>query len=223
MGAGVLSRSEAAETRRRLAHALAELLDRVDAKEGYARRHAHGVAGLSDAIAERLRLARGERATLNLGAFLHDVGKLAVPDAILRKPGPLSAAEWEVMRRHAAEGERLVGPIVRAAAQLVPEPCTRGVLRIVRSHHERWDGRGYPDGVGGDSIALGARIVAVCDAYEAMTEPRAYRPAGSREAALEELLRHSGSQFDPVCVDALVGVVMDAGAFDGVRAAGLAA
>lgn len=223
MPTGALSGTAAAQTRRRLAHALADLLDRVDAKEGYARRHAHGVAGLAETVAGRLRLPRDERATLHLGAFLHDVGKLAVPDAILRKPGPLTAAEWHVMRRHSAEGERLVGPIVRAAARLVPEPCTRGVLGIVRSHHERWDGCGYPDGVGGEGIALGARIVAVCDAYEAMTEPRAYRPAVSRDRALEELLRHSGSQFDPSCVDALVAVAVEANHFDGARAAGLAA
>jgi putative nucleotidyltransferase with HDIG domain len=198
--------TDAAERRERLARQLAELLDRVDAKEGYAHRHAGRVAALADAVADRLGVARPERAALQLGALLHDIGKLAVPGGILRKAGPLTPAEWVVMRRHAEDGVRVLGPLVQGAGRLLPEPRSRALLRIVRSHHERWDGHGYPDGVPGAGIALGARIVAVCDAFEAMTERRAYRPALSREAALEELLRHSGTQFDPRCADALVAV-----------------
>ena len=217
-----LSATDADERRQRLARQLAELLDRVDAKEGYAHRHASRVAALAEAVAERLGVARTERAALQLGAFLHDIGKLAVPGGILRKAGPLTPAEWVVMRRHAEHGVRVLGPLVRGAARLVPEPRSRALLTIVRSHHERWDGHGYPDGALGADIALGARIVAVCDAFEAMTEPRSYRPALSREAALEELLRNSGTQFDPRCADALVAV---ATAADGAVAqpAGLAA
>jgi HD-GYP domain-containing protein (c-di-GMP phosphodiesterase class II) len=213
---------EVAARRRRLARQLAELLDRVDAKEGHAHRHAGRVAALADAVAAGLRVARDERAVLHLGAYLHDVGKLAVPGGILRKPGPLTASEWAVMRRHAEEGVRVLGPLVRTAALKVPEPRSHAVLSIVRSHHERWDGGGYPDGAAGEGIALGARIVAVCDAFEAMTEGRAYRPARSRDEALEELLRHSGTQFDPGCVDALVAVATAAeGAV--VSSSGLAA
>jgi HD-GYP domain-containing protein (c-di-GMP phosphodiesterase class II) len=104
----------------------------------------------------------------------------------------------------------------------VPEPRSRALLTIVRSHHERWDGHGYPDGARGAGIALGARIVAACDAFEAMTERRSYRPALSREAALEELLRHSGTQFDPRCADALVAVVTEADG-DLAQTSGLAA
>jgi HD-GYP domain-containing protein (c-di-GMP phosphodiesterase class II) len=214
--------SEATGRRQRLARQLAELLDRIDAKEGHAHRHANRVAALADAVADRLGVARDERATLQLGAYVHDIGKLGVPGGILRKPGALTAAEWAVVRRHSEEGVRLLGPIVRAAAMLVPEPRSRAVLSIVRWHHERWDGRGYPDGAAGDSIALGARIVAVCDAYEAMTEARSYRPALSGEAALEELLRHAGTQFDPRCADALVAVATEAGGALG-HPAGLAA
>ena len=115
------------------------------------------------------------------------------------------------MRTHAAEGERLLAPTLRAAARLLPGRCAEELLAIIRAHHERWDGKGYPDGARGDEIPLGARIVAVCDAYEAMTEGRVYRSPVRRDAALEELLRHAGSQWDPRCVDALVGVVADAG------------
>ena len=185
------------------------MLDRVDAKEGYAHRHAGRVAALSDAVAARLELDRGDRAALHLGAFLHDIGKLAVPDVILRKPGLLNAEEWAVMRRHAEEGERVLRPVVHTAARLVPEPCSRDLLTIVRSHHERWDGGGYPDGRAGHEISIGARVVAVCDAYEAMTEARAYRPARTTTEALEELLAHAGSQWDPACVDALLAVVTE--------------
>ena len=196
--------------RRHLAHQLAELLERVDAKEGYTHRHAKRVAALSEAVADRLGFPRHERKVIQLGAFLHDIGKLAVPAAILRKPGPLTHEEWDVMRRHAQAGERVLGPIVRAAALLVPEPSATALLTIVRSHHERWDGDGYPDRVAGQRIAFGARVVAVCDAFEAMTEARAYRPALTRDEALEELLRHSGTQFDPTCADALVAVTTTA-------------
>jgi HD-GYP domain-containing protein (c-di-GMP phosphodiesterase class II) len=215
------STPDAAERRRRLAHQLAELLDRVNAKEGYAHRHASRVAGLADAVADRLGVEGAERSALQLGAFLHDVGKLAVPGGILRKPGPLTPAEWAVMRRHAEAGVEVLTPLVRAAALLVPEPRSRALLAIVRSHHERWDGHGYPDGLAGERIRPGARIVAVCDAFEAMTETRAYRRALPREAALAELLRHAGTQFDPVCVDALVAVAVEERST--VQAAGMAA
>ena len=203
--------ADASLLRRRLAEALAGLLDRVDAKEGHAHRHAQRVARLAEAVAAQLGVEGERRATLQLGAFLHDIGKLAVPDAILRKPAPLTAEEWEVMRSHSEEGERVLAPIVRAVARLVPEPCSRDLLTIVRSHHERWDGHGYPDGVAGEEIALGARIVAICDAFEAMTEARPYRPPRTREAAFEELLRHAGTQWDPACVDSLLGIVTESG------------
>jgi two-component system, cell cycle response regulator len=130
-------------------------------------------------------------------AELHDVGKIAVPDAILAKPGALDPFEWGFMRRHPLIGERI----------LLAAPALRPVARLVRSSHERWDGGGYPDGLREDEIPLGARVVAVCDAFDAMTTERPYRePVGDLEA-IEELRRCAGSQFDPVVVDAFCRVI----------------
>jgi len=130
-------------------------------------------------------------------AELHDVGKIAVPDAILDKPGALDSVEWGFMRRHPLIGERI----------LLAAPALRPVARLVRSSHERWDGGGYPDGLRGDAIPLGARVVAVCDAFDAMTTERAYREPVSELEAVNELRRCAGSQFDPIVVEAFCRVV----------------
>ena len=122
---------------------------------------------------------------------MHDVGKTAIPDAILNKPGPLDAKEWHFMHRHTVIGER----IILAAPSLAP---TAG---LVRSSHEAFDGSGYPDGICGEAIPLGARIIAICDAFDAMTSSRAYRGARSDQDAIAELRRCSGTQFDPAVVD----------------------
>jgi len=196
---------DAAVARRRLAHVLADLVEQVDAKEGYAHRHARRVAALAASVGERLGLEHDALVGVHLGSLLHDVGKLCVPDELLRKPGPLTTDEWGVIRRHSEAGERVLGPFIRLSRVLSPH-LAADVLAVVRSHHERWDGAGYPDGLAGERIPLGARIVGVCDAFEAMTETRTYRSALPRPDALEELLFHAGSQFDPVCVDALVAV-----------------
>jgi two-component system, cell cycle response regulator len=125
-------------------------------------------------------------------AELHDVGKMAIPDAILSKPGALDEQEWAFMRRHTIFGER----ILSAAPALLP------VAKVVRSTHERYDGDGYPDRLAGEEIPLGARIIAVCDAFHAMISNRPYRKGMNMEEALEELQRCSGTQFDPAVVDA---------------------
>jgi len=125
-------------------------------------------------------------------AELHDVGKVAIPDAILNKAGPLDEAEWSFMRRHTIIGERI----------LLSAPALRPVARLVRSSHERWDGGGYPDGLAQEEIPLGARIVAVCDAFDAMTTDRPYRRRVSDAAALAELRGNAGTQFDPQVVKA---------------------
>ncbi len=130
-------------------------------------------------------------------AELHDVGKIAVPDAILDKPGSLDPVEWGFMRRHPLIGERI----------LLAAPALRPVARLVRSSHERWDGTGYPDGLCGDEIPLGARVVAVCDAFDAMTTERPYREPVSEPEALAELRRCAGSQFDPMVVEAFCRVL----------------
>jgi len=176
---------------------LAGLVDRLELKEGYADGHTTAVSRLALTIATKLKLPDAERRLVELGALLHDVGKLSIPDRVLTKPGPLNELEWAVMQRHAALGERLVAHTVDQA----------DVLAIVRSHHERWDGGGYPDGKCGEEIPLAARIVAVADAFQAMIEPRPYREPRTREAALDEILVHSGLQFDPGCVEALRAVV----------------
>jgi two-component system, cell cycle response regulator len=130
-------------------------------------------------------------------AELHDVGKIAVPDAILDKPGPLEPVEWSFMRRHPLIGERI----------LLAAPALRPVARLVRSSHERWDGGGYPDGLRGDEIPLGARVVAVCDAFDAMTTERPYRESIPEDEATAELRRCAGTQFDPMVVEAFCRVI----------------
>jgi len=176
---------------------LAGLVDRLELKEGYTGEHTAAVSGLALALATELKLGPDERRCVELGALLHDVGKLSIPDRVLTKPGPLNELEWAAMRRHAALGERLLAHILDQA----------DVLAIVRSHHERWDGSGYPDGKSGEDIPLSARIVAVADAFQAMIEPRPYRAPRTRVSALEEIASQSGRQFDPACVEALRAVI----------------
>ena len=154
--------------------------------------HVSTVGELAEGIGARLGLEPTELEELHRAAELHDIGKVAIPDAILDKPGPLDDVEWEFMRRHTIVGER----ILRAA------PALDRVATIVRSTHERMDGAGYPDQMVGDEIPLAARIVQVCDAFEAMTADRSYRKAMSAEVAVHELERCSGTQFDPRVVAA---------------------
>ena len=130
---------------------------------------------------------------------MHDVGKVGVPDAILTKPAPLDDHEWDHIHQHTILGERI----------LDAAPALRGIARIVRASHERWDGTGYPDRLAGVEIPLGARIVAVCDAYEAMTADRPYRSALPDRAARDELVANAGSQFDPTVVAAFLATLDD--------------
>jgi two-component system cell cycle response regulator len=154
--------------------------------------HLSTVAELAVAVARKLGLSPAEVEQVRHAADLHDVGKVAIPDAILDKPGPLDEDEWAFMRRHTIIGERIV-----SAA-----PALRDVAELVRASHERHDGQGYPDGLAGDAVPLGARIVAVCDSFDAMVADRPYRSALSYDVALAELDRCAGSQFDPRVVTA---------------------
>jgi diguanylate cyclase (GGDEF)-like protein len=154
--------------------------------------HISGVAELAEAVARGLRLDEEQVDHVRHAAALHDVGKVAIPDAILDKPAELDDAEWEFIRRHTIIGERIV-----AAA-----PALRPVAALVRSSHERWDGAGYPDALAGDEIPLGARIVSVCDAFDAMVADRPYRAGMDAADALAELERCAGTQFDPAVVAA---------------------
>jgi len=172
---------------------LTELAERLETKDGDTTDHTTAVARLAVAIASELGIEGEQLRHVELGALLHDVGKLTVPDRILKKPSRLTQLEWVAMRRHAASGERLLIRILD-----LPD-----VLAVVRSHHERWDGAGYPDGMRGERIPLSARIVAVADAFQAMVEPRAYRPPRTPAETLAELMLNAGTQFDPACVDAL--------------------
>jgi diguanylate cyclase (GGDEF)-like protein len=156
------------------------------------RAHCDWVSDLARSVAQGLGLPRDRVEEVALAAELHDVGKAVVPRSILEKPGPLDKSEWEIMRRHTAVGEAI----------LSAAPALRGVAGLVRATHERIDGLGYPDGLAGEEIPLGSRIVAVCDAFDAMTSDRAYRPAMSRDAALAELEAGAGTQFDAAVVAA---------------------
>ena len=162
-----------------------------------AERHA-AVARLAEAIGQRMGLVDGDRAQLRQAAELHDVGKLAIPEELLHKPGPLDAEEWAFVRRHPLIGERIIGAA----------PALAGPAKLVGATHERLDGSGYPNGLTGDQIPLGARIIAVCDAFTAMTFPRPYAPQLTVPQAIEELRRCAGTQFDLAVVDALANLIV---------------
>jgi diguanylate cyclase (GGDEF)-like protein len=162
--------------------------------------HARGVAQLAEGVAARLGLDAAQRTIVRRTAELHDIGKLAIDPAILDKSGALDAAEWAIMRRHTVAAEELLDAV---------EPL-RPVGALVRATHERWDGAGYPDGRCGEDIPLQARIVAACDAYDAMTSDRPYRRAIGEPAARAELIAHAGGQFDPTVVVALLAELTEA-------------
>jgi putative nucleotidyltransferase with HDIG domain len=174
---------------------LGEVLAEDDAYTG---EHSHGVIALSLEIAAELGLDEDDRRLVEFGALLHDVGKIAVPKDILNKPGPLDEDEWSIMRGHTIAGEQMLNKVGGSMREI-------GV--IVRASHERWDGTGYPDGTAGDDVPLPARIVAVADAFSAITTTRPYRRAQSPQHAVRELRAGAGTQFDPRVVDALGAVL----------------
>jgi putative nucleotidyltransferase with HDIG domain len=199
----------ARERRARIAHALAlshayrgtallmsDLLVADDAYTGG--EHSHGVVALALSVGDALGLDGRERRNLEFGALLHDIGKIRVADEIINKPGKLTDAEFAVIKRHPVDGQEMLERVGGVLAD---------VGMIVRHHHERWDGGGYPDGIAGAEIPLAARIICACDAYSAMTTNRSYRPAMPVAEALDELERCSGAQFDPAVIDALLATV----------------
>jgi diguanylate cyclase (GGDEF)-like protein len=188
-----LKRSTDREARFRAAAALARAVDRRDAFTGS---HSERVAAVSAAIAEQLRLPRAEIDLIRLAASLHDLGKLAVPEELLQKPAELTTAEWLVVRRHPQIGHRMLESLGVA-------PVAEWVLH----HHERWDGSGYPDGLAGEDIPLGSRIILVASAFDAMMFGRLYRRPLSREEAFAEIERCAGTQFDPQVVRAFFAAV----------------
>jgi HD-GYP domain-containing protein (c-di-GMP phosphodiesterase class II) len=163
------------------------LLRILDEREDDLNRHLRHVAGLVHEVAAEVGLIGDRLEILTRAAECHDIGKVAIPDDVLQKPGPLDEGEWHLMRQHTVIGER----ILAAAPSMVP------VARVVRSCHERWDGLGYPDGLPGPQIPLESRLIFICDAFDAMVAGRPYREALEPERALDELCRQSGTQFDP--------------------------
>ena len=175
----------------------AALAAALEAKDRYTADHARSIADLAVAVGRRLGMDEPALADLRYGAVFHDIGKIAVPDAVLNKPGPLTTAEQALVREHPVVGEQILAPV----------PFLSAVRQIVRHDHERWDGDGYPDGLAGEAIPLGARIVLVVDAYHAMRSDRPYRRAMPEAHARDELLRHAGTQFDPRVVEAFCAVL----------------
>lgn len=169
----------------------------VESRDQYTRSHSLHVADLALQVGLRLGLAPKQIDQLTYAAFLHDLGKIGIPDAILVKPGPLSESEWATVRQHPTIGRRAIERI----------DMLKEAGEIVEQHHERFDGKGYPKGLAGEAIRIEARIISVVDAFDAMTTTRPYRPALSRQQAIQELRRCAGTQFDPRVVEALVSVV----------------
>jgi hypothetical protein len=164
--------------------------------------HTSGVVALALEVGVKLGLDPRKQRTLEFGALLHDVGKIRVPDSIINKPGPLTPEEWEVIKRHPADGQEMLDRIGGVLGE---------VGLIVRGHHERWDGGGYPDGLVGEDIPLASRIICASDAFSAMTTNRSYRAAMPLPVAIEELRNCAGTQFDPQVVDAIVSLVNSRG------------
>jgi putative nucleotidyltransferase with HDIG domain len=169
----------------------------LEAKDAYTGSHAQTIAEFAVAVGEELALSSAELRAVRLGALLHDVGKIGIPESILNKPGPLTDDEFSVMKKHTVIGADIIAGI----------PGMEEVVALVRSSHERWDGRGYPDGLAGGDVPRGAYVIAVCDAFHAMIEDRVYRRAMSIEGAVAELRRCCGTQFMPAAVEALERVI----------------
>jgi two-component system cell cycle response regulator len=175
------------------------LISALEERDSQLANHLADVADLAEAVARRLKVPPDQIHTIRQAAELHDVGKLAIPEEILTKPGSLTEDEWEFVKRHTVIGQRILGSA----------PTLGGAAKIVRSTHERWDGAGYPDQLAGNEIPLGARIIAVCDAFDAMMSRRPYAPALRHESAMRELFRCAGKQFDPEIVEAFAVLQAD--------------
>ncbi len=176
-------------------HEFAESLgNAVDAKDPCTRQHSEEVAEIAHALALRMGVSPVQADIVHVAAHLHDVGKIGIPDAVLQKQGSLTPSEWALVRRHPVTGAEIVRP--------VKEFRECGVADIILHHHERWDGKGYPDRLQAGAIPLGARIITLADSLSAMMQDRPYRRARSFQDALEEIVSQSGTQFDPAVVEA---------------------
>ncbi|MGH2570144.1 MAG: HD-GYP domain-containing protein [bacterium] len=187
------------ELSRLLFNVVQSLVAAIEAKDPYTRGHSQRVYQLAIRIGQRLRLSEDELQTLAWTALLHDIGKIAIDGHILNKIEKLSDAEFAAIKSHPERGCRVLEPI----------PQLRRVLPGIRHHHERWDGRGYPDGLRGEAIPLLARIIAVADTFDAIVSKRAYRPAGSKNFALDEVRDGAGTQFDPTVTQAILELAVE--------------
>ncbi len=167
------------------------LANALEASDEYTSSHARWITDVALLVGRELQLDRETMKRLELGALFHDIGKIGIPSEVLRRPGPLSDADFELVKEHPVLGEKILAPIERLA----------DVRPIVRSCHERWDGQGYPDGKRAEEIPLESRIVFVCDAFHAMTTDRPYRKRLSQAEAVKRLREGAGSQFDPAVVE----------------------
>jgi HD-GYP domain-containing protein (c-di-GMP phosphodiesterase class II) len=186
------------------------LRDLLEDDDEYTGHHTEDVVELSVRVAEGMSVSEDVRREAELGALLHDIGKIQIPDAIINKPGKLDAEEWAIMKTHTVEGQKMLDRVGGYLSDV-------GI--VVRASHERYDGGGYPDGLAGQDIPLAARIIAACDSFNAMTTTRSYRTGMPVSEAVDELRRCSGTQFDPAVVDALLDVIGDPGWTLTVRAA----
>lgn len=189
------------ELERLLIDTIGAIAATIDAKDGYTHRHSERVAALSKHIAGAMGLTADEQETVELSALLHDVGKIAVPDSILNKPGTLTPEEFEEMKKHPAYGARILGNIQSGAI--------KAVLPGVKHHHEKWDGSGYPDGLAGGNIPMLGRLLGVADFFDAITSARAYRAAVPIDEAVHMLQAAAGTHFDPAIVDLVVRLHAD--------------
>jgi putative nucleotidyltransferase with HDIG domain len=187
------------QLQRGIYQSLLGLANALEAKDVYTRGHSERVGASSRELALRIGMSTAEADIVARAGLLHDIGKIGIPEGLLRKPGPLSPEEWSVMRRHPVIGARIVAPF---------EFFTTGAL-VIRHHHERFDGSGYPDGLRGSGIPLGARIVAVADVYDALTSDRPYRRAMPLDAALAELRAQAGRGLDGELVQVFVESMQD--------------
>src|SRR3954454_6399875 len=172
------------------------LMAALSERDAWTAAHSRAVGSLAATLSQKLGLS-AEADTIRSAALLHDIGKMGIPDVILNKPATLDEAEWSLMREVPLAGERILRSV----------PGMGAAARLVRHVHECWDGSGHPDGLAGDQIPLGSRVIAACDAYHAMTSPRPWRPAMSHEQAIHELLEGANTQFDPEVVEVIVGHV----------------
>jgi len=182
------------ELQRTFLETLETLARVVEGKDTYTHAHTHAVRYYALAIGREMDLAPGQLQTLGQAALLHDIGKIAVPDAILLKPARLTPEEFRLVQKHPIVGEDILTPLAFLAK----------ALPLIRHHHERWDGKGYPDGLAGESIPLEARILTVADSFEAMTSRRPYRSKMKVSEALAEIERNKGTQFDPHVADVFI-------------------